>query len=369
MLSTSKDNHCQIKIATFNLFNFIAPPDAFYEFENIYTQEQWQKKCDWIKAYITEYQPDVIGFQEVFSPEELATLAKSCGLTYFAVVESPKVVDGYIHSQPVVAVASRYPIEEVTSVKADKVWAQRMGLREHFEFSRKPIRATIKLPQIGLCDCYVVHFKSKRSLFVVEDFTTSEISEKVHETQAEPSRHSSPHIGQALAVESLGQWSSSIQRGSEAVLLRWSMVERRRQTKQPMVLMGDFNDLLSDGVLAGLSSVDSRVKPQTIIGAGAEGSVEYQLGQYRLKDAYDLYQEGKYSLSGQARAATHYYFAKGSVLDYILLSSEFDSRNDLSIAEVSCYETYDRHLINPSFEHDSQSTDHAPVMITVSMRE
>ncbi|WP_406675924.1 hypothetical protein [Shewanella benthica] len=64
-----------------------------------------------------------------------------------------------------------------------------------------------------------------------------------------------------------------------------------------------------------------------------------------------------------------YYFAKGSVLDYILLSSEFDAKNDLSLAEVGRYETYDRHLINPSFEHDSQSTDHAPVMITLAIRE
>ncbi|WP_413692707.1 hypothetical protein [Psychromonas sp. KJ10-2] len=31
------------KVATFNLFNYLAPPDAFYDFDRIYSAEQWQK--------------------------------------------------------------------------------------------------------------------------------------------------------------------------------------------------------------------------------------------------------------------------------------------------------------------------------------
>ena len=61
----------QIRLASFNLFNFIAPPDAYYEFNNIYTQAQWQQKCDWISHYLATHQPCVIGFQEVFSPDAL----------------------------------------------------------------------------------------------------------------------------------------------------------------------------------------------------------------------------------------------------------------------------------------------------------
>lgn len=120
MLSTSSDSHYQLKIASFNLFNFIAPPDAFYEFDNIYTQEQWQKKLNWIAKYLKEHQPDVIGFQEVFSPVELEHLTKSCGLDYFTVLDSPQVMDDFIYSKPVVALASRYPIKEAVSVNADK---------------------------------------------------------------------------------------------------------------------------------------------------------------------------------------------------------------------------------------------------------
>ncbi|MEI6859081.1 MAG: endonuclease/exonuclease/phosphatase family protein [Shewanella sp.] len=364
MLSTSSNSHYQLKIASFNLFNFIAPPNAFYEFDNIYTQQQWQKKLNWIAKYLNEHQPDVIAFQEVFSPDELETLTQACGLGYFSVLDSPQVMDDFIYSKPIVALASRYPIKETVSVYADKEWAAKMGLVDEFEFSRKPLRATVDLPKIGLCDCYVVHFKSKRPLFDAQDIKASSITSLSRKGALDTELNT----GQLLAMEALGQWSSSVQRGSEAVLLRYAMVKRRSETQYPMILMGDFNDILSDGVLAGLTSVDSRIKPQADMHQGAMGGVAHQLEFYRLQDSYDLYQASQYSLSEQIRPATHYYFAKGSVLDYILLSSEFDAKNDLSLAEVGRYETYDRHLINPSFEHDSQSADHAPVMITLSIR-
>ncbi|WP_299792881.1 endonuclease/exonuclease/phosphatase family protein [uncultured Shewanella sp.] len=345
----SSDASELIKIATFNLFNFIEPPGAYYEFENIYTQEQWRKKLEWITNYIETHQPDVIGFQEVFSPDALAKLTKCCGLEYFAVLDTPDVVDDFIYSKPVVAIASRYPIAEAHSVTVDGERATQMGLSGDFAFSRKPLRVTISLPKLGACDCYVVHFKSKRPLFDAQ----------------EQSSHSagSESVGRLLSLEALGQWGASIQRGSEAALLRYAMVERRLQTGYPMVLMGDFNDILSDGVLSALTSVDTRIKPDPSL-----GEVEHQLQDHRLKDAYEIYQDGQYSLSCQQRPATHYYYARGTVLDYILLSSEFDVKNSRSLAEVGRYETYDRHLINPRFELDGHSTDHAPVMITISIR-
>ncbi|MFT5235908.1 MAG: endonuclease/exonuclease/phosphatase family metal-dependent hydrolase [Shewanella sp.] len=340
-----------IKIATFNLFNFIEPPGAYYDFENIYSQEQWQKKLEWITKYLNAHQPDVIGFQEVFSPDALAKLTQSCGMKYFAVLDKPDVVDDFIYSKPVVAIASRYPIKEVSSVEADARLANMMGIQTGFSFSRQPLRATVILPKLGPCDCYVVHFKSKRPLFDAQTEYCSPQSETEVKT------------GELLAVEALAQWGSSIQRGSEAALLRWAMVERRTQTQYPMLLMGDFNDSLSDGVLTSLTSADTRIKPDPRL-----GDIKQQLQEYQLQDAYDLYQNSQYSLSAQVRPATYYYFAQGSVLDYILLSSEFDAKNSRSLAEVGRYEVYDRHLINPSFDLDSQSTDHAPVMITLSIR-
>ena len=49
-----------------------------------------------------------------------------------------------------------------------------------------------------------------------------------------------------------GGWGSTIQRGSEATLLMIDMIARRETTSYPMVLMGDFNNTLTDGVLSQL---------------------------------------------------------------------------------------------------------------------
>ncbi|MDW2151106.1 endonuclease/exonuclease/phosphatase family protein, partial [Vibrio sp. 378] len=37
----------RITFVTANLFNFVAPPNAYYDFENIYSQEQWRDKLAW----------------------------------------------------------------------------------------------------------------------------------------------------------------------------------------------------------------------------------------------------------------------------------------------------------------------------------
>ena len=68
------------------------------------------------------------------------------------------------------------------------------------------------------------------------------------------------------------------------------------------------------------------------------------------------------------RTPTHYYGGSGSVLDYILLSCEFDASYLDSLFQVSAYDTYDRHLINPIFDRDGESTDHGVVLVTLTLR-
>ncbi|PSV49815.1 endonuclease [Photobacterium indicum] len=335
-----------IKIATFNLFNYLEPPFAFYDFERIYTAEQWQKKQNWIAEYLIEYKPDVIGFQEVFSPESLKILVAAQGYGYFEVVDEAEVIDDFICRSPVVAIASRYPITHIEAVVPDKELAVAMGLKDDFTFSRQPLRATIELPHIGECDCYVVHFKSKRPMIEHENNDNDE-----SRTQT---------IIQTLKAEVTGSWGSSIQRGSEAALLLMSIIERREKTGLPMMLMGDFNDSLSDGVLAHLLTGSLRFI--------SESESDVILAKYRLKDTWDLYQATDNCTEMAHRTPTHYYGVKKSVLDYILLSCEFDAQYHSSLFEVSEHDTYDRHLINPSFERDSQSTDHGIVCITLALR-
>lgn len=344
----------RLKIATFNLFNYLEPPNAYYEFERIYTAVQWAKKQRWIVDYLAEHQPDVIGFQEVFSIDSLKQLLKEQGYAYFAVVDEPQVIDDFIYKRPVVALAAKYPIVEVTNVKHNNELANSLGLDEGFTFSRKVLRATITLPHLGNTDCYVVHFKSKRSMIELDDKSNDLTAEK--------------NIIELLKADIAGSWGSTIQRGSEATLLMIDIIARREATQNPMVLMGDFNNNLADGILSHLLTNTLRFAPAF--------DCKNYLAKYCLNDAWQLFENFQLNSAEQndentvdlKRKPTHYYGASSAVLDYILLSCEFDPCYDDSFFEVSHYHTYDRHLINPEFERDDLSTDHGVVLVTLTLR-
>ncbi|WP_150102058.1 endonuclease/exonuclease/phosphatase family protein [Shewanella halifaxensis] len=365
----------RLKLASFNLFNYIEPPLAYYDFENIYSKEQWHKKQRWLADFLARHQPDVIGFQEVFSADALAQQMSEAGYKHFAVVDSPTIIDDYICRDPVVGLASKFAFEEVVSIEVDSQYAAGLGLNQNFAYSRKPLRATVQLPQIGLCDIYVVHFKSKRPH--LDELPQPKFTQTANRSSAAPL----VNFGELLGRNSLGQWASSIQRGSEAALLFHAMLQRRIETNQPMVLMGDFNDELSSSVLSALTTRELRFEKE---GLG-------ELANFPLTDAYKLFQQGLLDLFGvetadknlddvaveeelmqakvrASRTPTHYYGASGNVLDYILLSADFDPSYHKSIAEVCDYHTEDRHLVNPSFERDSHSSDHAPVICTLRIR-
>ncbi|WP_440873684.1 endonuclease/exonuclease/phosphatase family protein [Thalassotalea sp. PLHSN55] len=362
------------------MFNYLEPPNAYYEFERIYSVQQWQRKQKWISHYLAQHQPNIIGFQEVFSPNSLQALVKEQGYQNFAVVDEATVVDDFIYQSPVVALASHYPIVETTAVPVNRELAQSLGLAEDFSFSRKILRATVDVPHIGYCDCYVVHLKSKRSML---------------DAPQDNNYSDEKNIFEQLKAQIAGGWGSTLQRGSEATLLFTQMLTRREQSQQPMMLMGDFNSTLSDGVLSHLLTHHLPFANQA--------DCKRYLDKYCLHDAWELHQSAQLRETAlkeselqhlnskkldskkieptetndndinskdiqQERAPTHYFGAKGSVLDYILLSCEFDASYHDSFYQVSDYHTYDRHLINPIFEQDDLSTDHAVVSVTLRLR-
>ena len=298
-----------------------------------------------------ESTPDIIGFQEVFSAESLKILVSENGYQHFAVVDEPQIIDDFIYKKPVVAIASRYPIVEVEAVKPSLTLAATLGLSREFVFSRKVLRATIDVPHLGHCDCYVVHFKSKRSMLE-------------HDVIKEQSVEKS--IIESLKAQVAGGWGSTIQRGSEATLLMVEMIERRESSNNAMVLMGDFNNTLTDGVLSQLLTCTLRFVSAI--------DREAYLAKYCLLDAWDLFEiakinDGEFSEQAKLkRIPTHYFGATSSVLDYILLSCEFDASYHDSLYQVSEHDTYDRHLINPIFDRDGESTDHGIVSVTLTLR-
>ncbi|MFS1437386.1 endonuclease/exonuclease/phosphatase family protein [Shewanella sp. 10N.286.48.A6] len=375
----------QFRVASFNLFNFIEPPAAYYDFENIYSHQQWQKKCRWLTDYVTEQQPDIIGFQEVFSPDALKALLLTLGYDYFAVLDEPTLVSDYVYQSPVVALASKFPITETALISVDKSLLPLMGIASDFSFSRQPLLARVNIPNFGECECYVVHLKSKRSGMGID-------------TLADTGMTGGADI---MARQALGTWASNMQRGSEAALLFYEIAKRRQANQLPVLLMGDFNDSLQSTALEAFRANSKRVFRSDIIDPNLkvlnDVNLKAEFERFSLFDSYELFQAGQklnatlaqdeYESSVNAdestsdiddapapdlhkhdRPATHYYGNTGSVLDYILASCEFDAAHPRNLAEVSGYQTYDRHLVRPEYERDSDSTDHAPIMMTFSVR-
>lgn len=316
----------QLRFATANLFNYLAPPNAFYDFNNIYEADQWEKKQQWLARKLLKLDADVIGFQEIFSSEHLLSQLSELGYDHCAVVDQPKVSQDYIYSHPVVGIASRYPIIDVEAVSAHVP-----GTNAPFSFNRKPLRATIKHPSLGNIDVYVVHFKSQRPTL------DSELND------AEPFT--------AWQQENFGRWLSTVQRGYEAHLLHNVIMERKKATANPVILMGDFNQLLTSQEFSSLRSTHRFRQPDTYM----------PLLPYHLIDSWELFCHN----NTIARTPTHYTGASGQVLDYILLSSDFSDEADHPIAKVIDYHVEDQHLVNPSFELDSVASDHAFVSVTV----
>ncbi|MCG9596084.1 endonuclease/exonuclease/phosphatase family protein [Vibrio sp. Isolate25] len=307
----------KLTFATANLFNFIEPPGAFYDFENIYEAEAWESKCRWTKNAIQQLNADIVGVQEVFSIDAAKRLFEGIGYQHFACVDRPKIESEYVYSQPVVAIASKYPILSLAPVEPP------LSMLEGYsapipEFSRKPVCAVINVPDIGEVAIYVCHLKSQRA------------------TEADNVEKSHPLIG---------QWLSAQQRSWEAVMLRLFMEQQYARHPIPTVLMGDLNQPLTSDLCGWLTK-----------------NVEEERERLGLRDSWDIFKPEHLSA---LRPATHYHFAKGNVLDYILLSQEFQPDSQYSMAEVTAYTTLDAHLINPSFELDRQASDHAFIAVTV----
>ncbi len=306
-----------IRIATFNLLNYIAPPDAYYDFINIYSEQEWQGKEQWMLNTFAEANADVIAFQEVFSPTDLQALCLRAGYEYFNVCDLPQRESDYVYSKPVVALASKWPISNAKSVSSQD--AEKMP--KSFQFSRKPLHAQVQLPNYGLTDFYVVHLKSQRATDTPDD-----------EQYTQQNRHI------------YGQWLSSFQRHEEADALKQIMRANKKITGRPAIVLGDFNQRLSSDSLQGL--VDAIPN-------------DFRISEHKRK----LYLTDSWVTFGNAlthspkRPASHYWGETGSVLDYILMSQEFE--------QVTQHQTIDKHLVETIFSRDRYATDHGIVVVTV----
>jgi len=298
---------------------------------------------------LTELVPDIVGFQEVFSPNELETITKEHGLEHFVTVSDPGVGGQHVYDKPVVALASRFPIVSADAVQVSDSVIKKLKLQGVFNFSRPPIRAVIKIDDFTSVLVYVLHLKSKRSQL---------------ESQRLKRENENLMIADSLLAEIQGSWMSTIQRGTEAALVYQDIIEQMLVCERPVIVMGDLNDTIDSSALQPLIGSHKLDRLDGKMINNLPLSHQRIMDRFILNDAFDLQDKVKFN----ERKSTHYFMNKGSVLDYILLSKDFKSEYDQSLASVEGYCVNDKHLINPHPVHDAGCSDHASLMIEIEIR-
>ena len=314
----------KVKLGTFNLYQFVEPPYAWYTKKEKFNEEQWLEKTAWIKRQIVKMDCDIIGFQEVFSRDALEVLVKELGFEYFETVDVAKLYKKtYINTT--VAIASKYPITKMQRVKVHVPSLKKHNFTTPFTFARVPIKATITLPDEKELVVYVAHLKSNRDnefeyLFNIE-----------HKLE-----HKKEMVSKALEGTSA---TSLQQRLCEASSL---FANIKRVKDQPVVFLCDFNDKEFSLTIDALTNHKYH----------DDESEE----DFLLYDASYLYKEVDHNPHPEAkeptRKATSYFLGRGNVLDYIFISKHFD---------VSHYAVLDEHL----HEHGTElllKSDHAQVV-------
>lgn len=331
-----------LRFATFNLFQFCAPPYSYYTKKEKFSQEEWNEKTLWIKNQIEELNCDVIGFQEVFSKEALEELIKELGFKYFITVDDAKTSKTHpnIYTTTTLALASKYPIKKVSQVKANGYSLKKYNFKGTFRFSRIPIKALIEFPNNLEITVYVNHFKSNRlnefEYIFTEKDTLKTKKEKVKEALE---KDYSPALKQRLCETS-------------------SLYYDFKRTKTPIICLCDLND---KEYSLSIDALTNRAYHEGL-------DKNFNL----LHDAYYLYDKKVYNPHPEQkeikRTPTSYYQSYGNVIDYIFVSKEFDKRYKNHLGKINSYEVFDKHL-QENRDGSLSKSDHAPVVCELLLKD
>lgn len=328
----------KLKVGSFNLFQFCAPPNSWYIKKDKFNEDQWHIKTSWIKEQILKMDCDIIGFQELFSYEELESLCNKLGYKYFTSVQKAKKSskNPNVFVTTTVALASKFPILETKKVKPHLPSIKKHFFEGHFDFSRTPIKALIELPNKIQISVYVNHFKSNRlnefEYIFNKETTLKEKKEKV--TKALKNNYS-PALKQRL-VETSSLYFDFI------------------KCKTPFICICDLNDKEYSITIDSLTN-------------NSYHSEKKKFNSYLLYDSYKLSskkEENPHPTKKLQRVPTSYFLSKGNVIDYIFVSKDFNKKDKNAIAKINSLEVFDEHL--KKNQHGSLlQSDHAQLVCEI----
>ncbi|WP_187170575.1 endonuclease/exonuclease/phosphatase family protein [Salidesulfovibrio onnuriiensis] len=299
----------KLSFATFNLRNLQLPGEVYYTTSRPYTRDEYDAKIRWTAHILKELKVDVIGFQELWSPQALEEAFDAAGMLRDYDIVARKAPAGKVQ----VGLAARKGMLKDTpewlELPEELLLKKYRGSNDDEpeeeisvdirKYSRPPLCATIKAlspkkaPQIKVV---VAHLKSKRP------------TDLYREARKHP--EIKPH------TEALGSALSTIRRASEAAALRIHLNKMLKDTDQAVVVMGDLND----STLSTTTTLLTEQPPYRLFEASTAGRKSdtglysaAMMQQYRsLRDVY----------------FTHIFKNQMESLDHILFSEQFYDHSD-----------------------------------------
>lgn len=315
----------EIRFATLNVCNLALPGLRFYDNLDPCTSEEYDAKITWIARMLDRLDADVIGLQEIFSQaavkDVLAKTEKYRQASHLGIEPDPK--DGKL--TPSVALISRLPIAGALATYTDLPRNLAVPLPELADsmtrFTRPILHAQVMISDKLAVNVFIVHLKSKRP-----DYRNGE----GEDNQAQ--------LGAAVL-------RSLIRRATEALGLRYLLTDTMQGKREPVVMMGDFND------------VATAVTTQLVMGLGRSGKNGYDdrlFESYRIQSRRDPTRDVGF---------THMHEGNYETIDHVLVSEDFNPASRFAIGEVLDVTYINDHVVLTQPE----GSDHGAVLVRIRL--
>lgn len=329
----------QFYIATANLLNFANPNRIYYENAPAYTNNEYEHKLRGITDLLAKTHADIIAVQEVWDSNALEVLAVSLGFKPEQVViplasndnANPYTQGKGAQHTPAVGIITRF--EQLESTLLQEVESKAVidipDIGPYERFNRPPL--ILRVNAFGQPITIVTaHLKSKRAFFLRDE--NGQLLEDMDD----------PNIRVRAKLRSL------CMRAAEAASIRMSIIERLHHTREPLILLGDMNDVTG--------SVTTQLMSET-------GEVNYDksMRDVALFDAARI--QARYGWMKDV-AYTHIYQGMPEVIDQLFVSEEFLPDSKFSLGQVERVDYFNDHL---KWDYADRVTDHGIIRAKIKL--
>jgi endonuclease/exonuclease/phosphatase family metal-dependent hydrolase len=331
----------QFYIATANLLNLANPNRIYYDNAPAYTDKEYQHKLRGISDLLAKAHADIIAVQEVWDSKALEALAVSLGFQPEHVViplasndsASPYTQGKGAQHTPAVGIISRF--EQLESRLLEDVVPKAVidipDIGPYQRFNRPPLLLRVNAYGQPIT-IITAHLKSKRAFFLRDE--NGALLEDMDD----------PNIRVRAKLRSL------CMRAAEAASIRLSIIERLRHTREPLILLGDMNDVTG--------SVTTQLMSET-------GEVNYDksMRDVALFDAARI--QARYGWMKDV-AYTHIYQGMPEVIDQLFVSEEFLPDSKFSLGRVERVDYFNDHL---KWDYADRVIDHGIIRAHIKLND